>query len=140
MILFDLKCHVGHVFEAWFRDGATYEKQRLTGDVSCPICGETKISKAPMAPHIAKTPADSISDETQVGRELVKELERLCRHIEDTAEYVGDKFPDEARRINSGEAETRDIFGEATESEARALAKEGVEVHRISWPRRRRHS
>ena len=28
MILYDLSCRNGHVFEAWFRDGAAFETQR----------------------------------------------------------------------------------------------------------------
>lgn len=143
MILFDLRCQAGHVFEAWFRDGATFESQKASGEIACPICGETKVAKAPMAPHVAKSGGESqrlSGEETKLAGELVKELERLCRHIEDNADYVGDKFPDEARRIQQGDAERRDIYGEASESETRALIEEGVEVHRIPWIRRRRLS
>jgi len=141
MILFDLKCHTGHVFEAWFRDGTTFERQKISGEIACPICGETKVTKAPMAPHIAKgsrEPQRISGEETKLAGELVKELERLCRHIEENADYVGDQFPEEARKIQQGEAERRDIYGEASESETRALIEEGVEVHRIPWVRRRR--
>ncbi|HLF58612.1 MAG TPA: DUF1178 family protein [Alphaproteobacteria bacterium] len=143
MILFDLKCHAGHVFEAWFRDGATFEVQQTSGDIGCPICGETRIAKAPMAPHIARGGNDLgrvCNGEEQLAGELLKELERVCRHIEDNADYVGGDFPDEARRIKSGEAEPRDIYGEASESDTQALIDEGVEVHRIPWIRRRHHS
>lgn len=143
MILFDLKCHTGHVFEAWFRDGATFETQKLMGEIACPICGETKVSKAPMAPRIGKSrnePQGIGGEETKLAGALAKELERLFRHIEENADYVGDQFPEEARRIHQDEAERRDIYGEASESETRALIEEGVEIHRIPWVRRRRLS
>jgi len=143
MILFDLRCDAGHVFEAWFRDGATFEAQQVSGDISCPICGETRVVKAPMAPSIVKrrgVTARIDSGEEQLADDLLRELEKLCRSIEDNADYVGDRFPEEARRIQSGEAEARDIYGEATESETKSLLDEGVEVHRLPWIRRRRHS
>jgi len=143
MILFDLKCRAGHVFEAWFRDGAAFEAQQASNEIGCPICGETRVSKAPMAPHIAKSRGEAGqlgNGEGNLAGELVKELERLCRHIESTAEYVGEKFPEEARRIESGKSERRDIYGEASESETQALLDEGVEVLRVPWVRRRHHS
>lgn len=51
MILFTLKCGAGHDFEAWFRNGAAYES-RDHGAIACPVCGDTRVSKAPMAPRI----------------------------------------------------------------------------------------
>jgi hypothetical protein len=143
MILFDLRCQAGHIFEAWFRDSATFNAQQNGGDISCPICGETRVMKAPMAPSIAKgreTPSERIGGEEQLAGELLKELEKVCRHIEKNAEYVGDKFPEEARRIHQGDAERREIYGEATESETKALLEEGVEVLRLPWIRRRHNS
>lgn len=145
MILFDLRCRAGHLFEAWFRDGTTFEAQQAGGEIGCPICGETRVNKAPMAPHIAKDRSESQPldrppldrpDDNFTG-DLVKELERLCRTIEEGADYVGDRFPEEARRIHSGESEPRDIFGEASDAETRALLEEGVKVIRIPWGRRR---
>ena len=53
MILFDVKCAKGHVFEAWFRDSNTADRQMSAKKVACPDCGSTKIAKAPMAPRIA---------------------------------------------------------------------------------------
>jgi hypothetical protein len=41
MILFDLRCSNGHDFEAWFRDGATYDRQAAAGEINCAICGST---------------------------------------------------------------------------------------------------
>ena len=39
MIVFDLKCGSGHVFEAWFASSTAYETQREGGLVQCPVCG-----------------------------------------------------------------------------------------------------
>lgn len=54
MIRFSLKCNDGHVFEAWFRNGDTYDRQAKRGEVRCPDCGSLKVTKAIMAPAIAK--------------------------------------------------------------------------------------
>ena len=53
MILYQLLCHKGHDFEAWFRDSGTYDQQVVAGDVACPFCGTSVVTKAPMAPHVA---------------------------------------------------------------------------------------
>ena len=54
MILFDLRCADGHVFEAWFRDGETYDAQAKAGEIACPLCGDTAVAKALMAPNVAR--------------------------------------------------------------------------------------
>lgn len=54
MILFALRCSADHRFEAWFRNGAAYDEQAAAHQIACPICGDTVVGKAPMAPRIAK--------------------------------------------------------------------------------------
>ncbi len=54
MILFELRCSQGHAFEAWFRDGATYDRQAAAGAISCTICGDGKVGKALMAPAVGR--------------------------------------------------------------------------------------
>jgi len=53
----------------------------------------------------------------------------LRRKVEANAEYVGDRFAEEARKIHYSEAEKRGIYGEATADDARSLVDEGIEVH-----------
>jgi len=144
MIVFDLKCRRDHVFEAWFRNGAAYETQRARGEIACPECGDAKVTKAPMAPRVARgtsageeaapepAPGPSVPDAPPTPREM---LRRLRREIEARCENVGDRFAAEARKIHQGEAEKRDIYGRATPSEAAALTEEGVEFQPLPWPR-----
>ena len=61
-------------------------------------------------------------------RELRQKLKELRDHVTKNANYVGGKFPEEARKIHYGEIEHRPIYGEASNEEARALIDEGVEV------------
>ncbi|MGI9434610.1 MAG: DUF1178 family protein, partial [Geminicoccaceae bacterium] len=55
MILFDLRCSQNHGFEAWFRDGASFERLAAAGEISCAICGDRKVEKALMAPAVRTT-------------------------------------------------------------------------------------
>ena len=150
MILFDLKCGKGHVFEAWFRDGATAEKQIAGRKIACPSCGTAKVEKAPMAPRIGKggRPAIAESGTTEPNQpqgavmtkemaskavQLRNELGELRKKIEANCDYVGGQFAEEARKIHYGETEARGIYGETSEEQARELNDEGIEFSRVPW-------
>ncbi|MCG5242759.1 DUF1178 family protein [Azospirillum doebereinerae] len=60
MILFALRCPADHRFEAWFRNGGAYDEQAAAHQIACPVCGDTGIAKAPMAPRIAKGVAKAL--------------------------------------------------------------------------------
>ncbi|MDD3446143.1 MAG: DUF1178 family protein [Zavarzinia sp.] len=134
MIVYDLGCPEGHVFEAWFKDSATFEKQARQGKVACPTCGATKVTRGPQATNIAT----GVSREKQVKAaeqqaEMRQALRELRKTVEDNCEHVGDKFAEEARKIHYGETEARAIYGETTPEEAKALDEEGVPVARLPW-------
>ena len=140
MILYQLKCSVGHEFEAWFRDGASYGEQIDAGAISCPNCGDTTVTKAPMAPNLATRSGRDVPSAnrmSEVAREMRQAVEGLRQAVEENCDYVGDGFADEARRIHYGETEARDIYGEATNEESSDLDDEGIEHHRLpGLPRR----
>ena len=54
MIRYRLKCRRGHEFEGWFSGSAAFDRESKQGRVACPTCGTSKVSKALMAPRIAK--------------------------------------------------------------------------------------
>jgi hypothetical protein len=137
MILFDLKCARDHVFEAWFPNNAAYEKQAKAGAVSCPSCGSRKVEKAPMAPRIGKSAGKAeLPVVAAEHAEIRQKLTELRSKIEANCDYVGSKFAEEARRIHYGETERRDIYGEASDDEAKELHEEGVEFARVPWLQR----
>ena len=133
MILFNLKCSRGHVFKAWFRDNATYESQNASGEVSCPSCGIRKVGKAVMAPRLAKGEERKRAAAVDA---LPAALDKLRKHVEATCEYVGQEFPEEARKIHYGEAEARGIYGEASDGEAKEMAEEGIPFSKLPLPPR----
>ncbi len=130
MILFALRCAADHEFEGWFRDGATFDRQSAGGKISCPHCGDISVSKAPMAPRVARSRA---VEATPSPAQLRKALQELRRHVEANCDYVGERFAEEARRIHYGESDPRGIYGEASADDAKDLAEEGIEVSRIPW-------
>ena len=134
MIVFDLRCADGHGFEAWFRDGASYEEQAADGAIVCPVCGSNAISKAPMAPALGGRRAGSGSAEAEPRAQALSLLRQVQRHIEQTFDHVGPRFAEEARKIHYGEAEKRNIYGDATREESKALKDEGIDVGSIPWP------
>jgi hypothetical protein len=130
MILFELRCSQGHAFEAWFRDGATYDQQAEAGAMSCAICGDSSINKALMAPAV--TTGASKIDPERAGA-AIRSWRKVQDHIEKNFDHVGPSFAEEARKMHYGEAEKRSIYGEASTSEAKELRDEGIKVGQIPW-------
>jgi hypothetical protein len=122
MIHYSLVCDAGHGFDGWFRDSETFENQASGRQVACPFCASTQVSRGVMAPHVARGVTD---DDARRMRRMIEELqEKVVAGTED----VGERFPEEARAIEEGEAERRPIRGRATYEEAKALLEDGIEI------------
>ena len=52
MIRYSLVCADAHPFEGWFRSSDDFDHQAERGLVVCPHCGDTRVSKALMAPRV----------------------------------------------------------------------------------------
>ncbi len=129
MIRFSLICEREHEFEGWFRSNDDFETQKKRGFVDCPTCGSRKVDKALMAPAIS-TGAKQEKIALAMGeaqRQALAQLRALSRKIRENADYVGDRFAEEARKIHFGESEARGIYGEATSEEVRGLIEDGVD-------------
>ena len=145
MIRYNLRCERGHAFESWFQSSQAYETQEKRQLINCPSCGSAKVERAIMAPQIVSkksrdhaVPAPAAATETTTPastplmmaqeRELRTKLRELRDHIVKNADNVGERFPNEARKMHYGDIEHRPIYGEASPEEARSLIDEGVEV------------
>ncbi|GGG42151.1 hypothetical protein GCM10010964_32040 [Caldovatus sediminis] len=166
MIHYQLRCESSadggpHTFDGWFKDSAAFEKLARAGMVECPVCGGTKVSRALMAPAIAKAPgvkgrpealpppapaaapppappAPRAAAAGPLPAQVLALLQRIRAEVERNCDYVGREFAEEARKLHrqaqEGTAgERRGIYGEATEAEAEALREEGIAVARIPW-------
>ena len=145
MIHYHLRCERGHAFESWFQSSSAYEQQEKRKLVNCPACGSAKVERAIMAPQIvskksrdraapAAAPSTDVTAPSSTPlmmaqeRELRAKLKELRDHIVKNADNVGERFPNEARKMHYGDIEHRPIYGEASPDEARSLIEEGVEV------------
>ena len=86
-----------------------------------------------MAPRLARSAAPEKAPTPPSPEQTRRMLQQVRRHVETTCDYVGERFAEEARRIHHGQADSRSIYGEASDAESRALADEGIEVARLPW-------
>lgn len=134
MKVLNLRCAHEHRFEGWFASDDDFESQVARGLVGCPSCGDSGISKLPSAPRLNVSgvkeegaPSDRLA---AVQAAALQAVQQLMSRTED----VGERFPEEARRIHYGEAEARGIRGRASAEDAQALRDEGIEVVSLPVP------
>ncbi|MCB8880880.1 DUF1178 family protein [Acidisoma cellulosilytica] len=161
MIHYQLQCHQGHAFDGWFKDSASFDDQAKAGFVNCPGCNSTEVTRALMAPSLGRgtkkfeTTAPKIEPPRADNRDSLPVaatgptaaaiaenglpdnvralLQRLRSEVERSCDYVGAEFAEEARRIHYGETDPHGIYGEATATEAEALAEEGIDIGVLPW-------
>jgi hypothetical protein len=128
LIQYTLHCSKGHRFDAWFRNADAFDEQQARGIVSCGVCGDAGVAKAPMAPAVART--DSGRSTMSAGHpdaaQMMAMLKAIKQKVVSEADYVGDRFAEEARKIHFDEAEARGIYGEATRDEVAGLLEDGI--------------
>jgi len=149
MIVFDLGCKNGHIFEAWFGSTEDYESQRERGLVTCPMCESIEVEKAVMAPRLGlkgnqqtlpapakgkAVPMTSEGPAPEQVKEMLRALAEAQTEMLKKSDWVGDRFADEARAIHLGETEHRAIHGQATPEEAKGLVEDGVPVAPLPFP------
>jgi hypothetical protein len=141
MIVFDLRCaSAGHVFEAWFGSSEDYELQKKRGLVSCPMCGDSDVAKAPMAPAVPKKggseapTTEMMSAPPAAVKEMLGKIATLQREMLKSSEWVGDRFATEARAMHVGDVDSRPIHGQTTPDQAASLAEDGVPVAPLLFP------
>lgn len=157
MIVFDLKCSAGgHRFEGWFGSSDDYTSQQERGLVSCPECGSTDVSKAPMAAQLARkgnqrSTAPSIVPQAPVppsgmqqmmsngglspdAAAKLKALAEMQAKALANSRWVGEEFAEQARKMHYGESEVEAIHGQASLQEAQDLNEEGIGVAPLLFP------
>ncbi|WEJ58983.1 DUF1178 family protein [Devosia sp. FJ2-5-3] len=129
MIQYSLQCAKGHSFDAWFKNAAAFDEQKARGIVSCAICGDPEVEKAPMAPAVARTDNErrTLSSNHPDAAKFRDMLRDYRRKVMNEADNVGDKFAEEARKIHFEEVEARGIYGQASQDEIASLIEDGVD-------------
>ncbi len=142
MIVLDLRCDKDHQFEGWFGSAEAFERQLARALVSCPVCASVSVRRLPSAPYVqtrqnvpaaapapkppapagAKAPVETPAVAPEAAAAVMSMLRKMAREAED----VGERLPEEARRIHYGESEARTIRGAASREEIGELREEGI--------------
>lgn len=151
MKVLDLQCRHGHAFEGWFASQEDYASQRERGLLTCPVCNDAEVSKKLSAPRLnlgrSAEPAAPAPDAPQVPatapaaqampalpQALQAAMLKMVRHVMANTEDVGTRFAEEARKIHYGEADNRNIRGQASREETEALLDEGIDILPLPVP------
>mgnify|MGYP002077954859 FL=1 len=152
MIILNLLCDNGHRFEGWFASSDAFRDQQARQLVQCTYCQTSSVTQLPSAPHVRRTTAAVAQDhniseavdtngltaagltaagltagpltQPEAAQKIFQALATMARQ----AENVGDRLPEEARRIHYKEAPARNILGVATVEETRELLDEGIMI------------
>jgi hypothetical protein len=131
MIVFNLSCEKAHRFEGWFGSAGDFESQAEAGSIACPVCGSVEIEKQLSAPYVKTRSTAQAADESQpvaVANAAQMLRQKFVEHVVNNTEFVGRRFPEEARRIFYKEAPERAIRGTASGQEVVELKEEGIDV------------
>ncbi len=139
MKVLNLRCSNDHRFEGWFASDDDFQSQGERGLVTCPMCNDTAIFRLPSAPRLnvskqrevaTAEPRAAVPMQAQMQAHWLRAVQHMMKNTED----VGDRFPEEARRIHYGESEERGIRGRASPEDADALREEGIDVVAVALP------
>jgi hypothetical protein len=139
MVVYDLQCAAGHGFEGWFRSPDDFRSQCDDGQLSCPVCHSAEVLRKPSATRLNRgaqsevVPA-STNAAPPVHQAQVAMVKAFQHFVDRNFENVGSKFASEARRMHYGEAEERNIRGQATRDEVQELHDEGIEAQPLPIP------
>ncbi len=138
MIVYDIECSNGHVFEGWFESSEAFEEQRKKKLISCPYCNDTNVRRV-LSPVAIK---HSRSEEKEEKREEKKEefdytklYYKIVDFIKKNTEDVGPDFAKEALKMHYGLTKKRNIRGVATEEEEKMLREEGIDFFKFPMPK-----
>lgn len=164
MKVLDLQCSQRHSFEGWFASEDDFQSQLARRLVECPLCADADIQKLPSAPrlnlggHPLPGAALSQGDSPAALNALVSTSElapashaaaglqggptqaeqaaflKALRRVVANTEDVGNRFAEEARAMHYGDAEHRNIRGQASLREAIDLHEEGIDVMPLPLP------
>jgi len=137
MIVYDLTCVCGSIFEGWFQDREELVAQQEAGLLCCPNCGGNAIRKilSPVSlcsTHESSPMTTTAEKESGVSPEaLLHALRTVQKFVEKNFEDVGTRLAEESLKIHYGVKEARNIRGVVTEEEEKVLEQEGIELLKV---------
>ena len=126
LIRYTLSCDKDHRFESWFQSSNAFDALALGGHLACAICGSAAVTRAIMSPSVPSK--GNAVDLKMPTSDSEKALIKMRKNVEDSSDYVGPSFADEARKMHDGDAPERAIWGEANFADAKKLIDDGIPV------------
>ena len=135
MIKYLLKCINKHEFESWFSGSKEYEKLIKKKLIECIFCKSKKIDKSIMSPYVSGRETYKVDNSSQRKEflKIKKDIQEIKNFVEKNFEFVGKKFPREAREIYYDNKKKKNIYGTASPKERKELEEEGIELASIPW-------
>ena len=138
MIKYNLICKCGKNFDSWFSTSREYEILKKRKLISCIYCSSTLVEKSIMSPNLGNK-SNKLAKENKIKKNIKKQLLNFRKYIEKNFTNVGEKFPQEARKIHYDKKTSKGIYGMATPEETSELIEEGIEVDSIPWVNKNEH-
>ncbi len=134
MMVLDLQCANEHFFEGWFANSEAFYRQKEAGEIRCPVCEDNQINQV-LSPVAIKRSSRFSSAEEEFNP-VVQKIQDIYKYIEENFEEVGTEFAKEALKMHYGVTDKRNIRGTSTTDEEKILKEEGVEFHKIPFPKK----
>jgi hypothetical protein len=131
MIVYDLECSNGHLFEGWFEDNGSFETQLRDKMISCPVCNVDGISRKLSTFAIRSASCEKAPSVKAGELELAVFKKHLADFVNRNFDNVGSGFATEALKMHYGASEPRNIRGVTTTEEEKMLKSEGVEFIKL---------
>ena len=138
MIKYNLICKCGKNFDSWFSTSREYEILKKRKLISCIYCSSTLVEKSIKSPNLGNK-SNKLAKENKIKKNVKKQLLNFRKYIEKNFTNVGEKFPQEARKIHYDKKTSKGIYGMATPEETSELIEEGIEVDSIPWVNKNEH-
>lgn len=130
LIIYKLKCSNDHEFEGWFKSIDSFEEQKRKSLVVCPVCASKDVAKVPTTLVAVKSLKEAPPKSVNVNYQYAL-LKKISDRVKKEFEFVGSRFPEEARKIHYGEVEKKNIYGSTTQEEENKLEEEGIEFFKF---------
>ncbi len=134
MMVLDLQCANEHFFEGWFANSEAFYRQKGAGEIRCPVCEDNQINQV-LSPVAIKRSSRFSSAEEEFDP-VAQKIRNIYKYIEENFEEVGTEFAKEALKMHYGVTDQRNIRGTSTTDEEKILKEEGVEFHKIPFPKK----
>ena len=145
MIIFDLACECGFLFEGWFKDHEEFASQQREGLLTCPKCGGRRCLRKVLSPVAYQKSCGTLTDRqpsaemdpARLADSVMQSMRTLQEFIEKNFEDVGSDFTRKTLKIHYGVEEPKNIRGVVTPAEEKILDKEGIRYLKMPMPRKK---